>query len=115
MARASKLCPRCPNLQPCADHPIKAWASSTRSERVISGSRQQRRAKAVMQLHDGICHVCSRPGADQVDHVIPTVAAASPTGEAGPDTMDNLRPIHAEPCHRVKTQAEAQRARSRTA
>lgn len=108
MSRASKLCPKCPNLQPCPDHPKQAWAGSTRSERTISGSRQQRRAKAVMHLHDGICHVCNRPGANEVDHVIPLA-------EGGADDMDNLRPIHARPCHAEKTQAEARRARGATA
>ena len=51
----------------------------------------------------GICHVCHRPLADQVDHVIPL-------SEDGPDTLDNLAAIHAQPCHEAKTQAEAQRA-----
>jgi 5-methylcytosine-specific restriction protein A len=106
MPRASKICPRCPNLQPCTEHGTKPWASSQRRERTISGSAQQRRAAAVMHLHDGVCHACGRPGADQVDHVIPLA-------EGGDDTMDNLRPIHAQPCHVAKTQAEAERARSR--
>lgn len=116
-ARASKICPRCPNLQPCADHPpATAWSSSTRSERTISGSKQQRRAKAVMHMHDGICHVCGRPGADQVDHVIPTAPEArDPEHRHLPlsviDATSNLRPIHERPCHIEKTQTEAARAR----
>lgn len=61
-----------------------------------------------MELHDGICHVCGRPGANEVDHVIPL-------SEGGADDMDNRRPIHARPCHVEKTQAEAQRARQRHA
>ena len=35
-----------------------------------------------------------------------------PLAEGGADTLDNLRPIHARPCHQRKTQAEAQRART---
>jgi hypothetical protein len=34
-----------------------------------------------------------------------------PLAEDGPDELDNLRPIHAKPCHAEKTQAEARRAR----
>jgi 5-methylcytosine-specific restriction endonuclease McrA len=106
LTRARKVCsqPNCPQLQPCPDHAPKPWAGSQRRERTISGSAQQRRALAVMHLHEGICHVCHRPGSDEVDHVICL-------SEGGPDTMDNLRPIHSEPCHSEKTQAEAQRAR----
>lgn len=111
MTRARKICAHsgpegsCPNLQPCPDHPKVPWAGSTRRERTISGSRQQARARAVMHMHDGICHVCGRPGSDEVDHVIPL-------SEDGPDTIDNCRPIHSDPCHARKTQAEAHRARS---
>lgn len=107
MARASKLCNHCPNLQPCPDHPKVPWAGSTRSERTASGWEQQRQARLVMHTHDGICHVCHQPGADQVDHVIPT---APPWN--GPDTLDNKRPIHKRPCHERKTQREATEART---
>lgn len=106
MARARKICsePDCPHLQPCPAHPKQAWAGSRRRERTISGSRQQARARAVLHMHDGICHVCEYPGSDEVDHVIPLA-------EGGADDDSNLRPIHSDPCHREKTQAEAQRAR----
>lgn len=70
-----------------------------------SGSREQRINRAVMEKHDGICHVCNLHGADQVDHVIPL-------SEGGSDSMDNRRPIHSEPCHRLKTAREAARARN---
>lgn len=108
-SRAAKICsaPDCPNLLPCPEHASKPWATSTRRERTGSGWSQQRKARAVMRLHDGICHVCEKPGANEVDHVIALT-------EGGADTMANMRPIHAEPCHRLKTQLEAQRARSRS-
>lgn len=61
-----------------------------------------------MARDHGICHVCRQPGADQVDHVI-CIA------EDGPDTEENLAPIHSRPCHTEKTHREAERGRARRA
>jgi 5-methylcytosine-specific restriction protein A len=61
----------------------------------------QRRA-ATLQAHKGVCHVCGRGGATQVDHVIPA-------HQGGTDHPTNLRPIH-ETCHRTKTAREANAA-----
>lgn len=104
MARAAKMCstPNCPNLQPCDEHKKIAWEGSTRREKAIAGSRLQRRNRHVMVKYQTVCHVCGKHGADQVDHVVPLA-------EGGADTLENLRPIHAKPCHQDKTQAEAQR------
>lgn len=106
MTRAAKMCsnPRCGNLMPCPDHERKSWDTSRRRERTTSGWEQQRRAQRVMRQHDGICHVCGRPGADEVDHVVSLE-------QGGADSETNLRPIHARPCHAEKTQREAQQAR----
>lgn len=57
-----------------------------------------------MRRDAGICHVCGKPGATQVDHVIPLA-------HGGPDDDTNLAPIHAEPCHREKTRREARPGR----
>lgn len=108
MPRALKVCadPDCPNYQPCPTHGRKPWGTSTRNSRPgRSGSREQRINAVVMRKHRAICHVCGRGGADEVDHVVPLA-------EGGADTMANRRPIHAKPCHRDKTQREAQRART---
>lgn len=56
--------------------------------------------------HGGVCHVCGGPGADEADHVVPLA-------EGGPDTLENMRPIHGQPCHREKTAREAARGRTR--
>lgn len=109
VTRAAKICshPGCPHLQPCPDHTQQPWQSSTRRARTISGSAQQARAARIMRLHERRCHVCGKPMADQVDHVIPLA-------EDGADDESNLAPIHSVPCHRDKTLAEAERARRRT-
>lgn len=50
-----------------------------------------------------ICHICSEPGADAVDHVVPLA-------RGGPDEAWNLRPAHHNQpnshgirCNRVKS------------
>jgi 5-methylcytosine-specific restriction endonuclease McrA len=107
--RAAKACsdPHCPNLQPCPDHQREPWQGSRRRERMVlrSGSQEQKRREFVLMRDAGICHVCGLGGANEVDHVIPL-------SENGPDDLDNLRPIHSEPCHRQKTAKEAQRVRN---
>lgn len=65
----------------------------------MSGSREQKRAQYVLERDDTICHVCGHPGADEADHVVPL-------SQGGSDTLDNLKPIHREPCHREKTLRE---------
>ncbi len=111
MTRASKICsePMCPNLQPCSIHFKEPWSGSRRKERIASasgrkrsGSREQKQARFILLKYDGICHVCGKPGSTEVDHV-------DPLCEGGADTLDNKRPIHSEPCHVEKTQAEAHR------
>jgi 5-methylcytosine-specific restriction protein A len=111
---AVRVCaePTCPELveggNRCPAHRPKPWRN--RGNRTtttgLSGWQRQQRAQRVMRQHDGICHVCHQAGADQVDHIVPLA-------EGGPDTEHNLAPIHREPCHRTKTQAESARARRR--
>lgn len=106
--RAAKPCAHidCPNLKPCADHPDVAWQGSKHNERrTRSGWAQQKINRAVMLEHEGLCHVCNQHGADEIDHVIPLA-------EGGADTPENMRPIHASPCHKDKTAAEAARGRA---
>lgn len=63
----------------------------------ISGSKRQQRNARILAACD-ICHICGRPGADAVDHVIPLA-------RGGSEAAGNLRPAHhdVEPyCNRVK-------------
>ena len=61
--------------------------------------------KRVMRAHNGICHVCGKPGSDEIDHILNRKSGGS-------DAWENLAPIHKAPCHVQKTQEEAQRARN---
>lgn len=50
--------------------------------------------------HEGICYVCGEPGATEVDHKQAIALGGARTDRA------NLAPIHASPCHEIKTQRE---------
>jgi 5-methylcytosine-specific restriction endonuclease McrA len=111
VAKAAKACSHhdCPHLQPCPnpEHQRKPWQGSRRREQSrLSGWAQQRMAKAILVKYRGICHWCGKGGADEVDHVVPLA-------EGGADDMANRRPIHADPCHKIKTEQEAKRARAK--
>lgn len=84
-----------------SDHAV-AWstaATSPRKARLPKGWASIRRR--ILERDEGICHVCHRGGADQVDHVVP-----------GDDHSDgNLAAIHDDPCHRAKSSAEGAAAR----
>lgn len=51
----------------------------------------RRLAKLVIQLADGICAICQRPGADLADHIVER-------RKGGLDSLDNLRAVHRS-CH----------------
>jgi 5-methylcytosine-specific restriction endonuclease McrA len=59
----------------------------------------------ILERDQGICHVCGRPEADQVDHI----------GDRDNHDPANLAAIHDDPCHRHKTamQGVATKARIR--
>lgn len=95
----------CPHAMPCPLHKPTPWRRETPRSR-LSGSRQQKRSRFVIDRDNGLCHVCGYAGADQADHVIPI-------SEDGPDNVSNMAAIHAKPCHEEKTLAEAARARTR--
>lgn len=102
MARPSGICvePGCHELKPCPTH-RKAWAPGQKAKTGRSGWDSQRRNARVLRRHRTICHVCGRPGGDQVDHVLALALG-------GADTDDNLRPIHPRPCHLEKTANDRQ-------
>lgn len=77
------------------------WFDSQRVHRLPSNWRELRRE--CFSLYGDICHVCHKPGADDVDHL-----------HAGDNhSLANLRPIHNNPCHRRKSAQEGVAARAR--
>ena len=60
--------------------------------------------RRIMRRDHGICHVCGKPGANEIDHVVPHF-------EGGSHDDSNLAPIHKDPCHKRKTSAEQQRGK----
>lgn len=108
-----KVCaqPGCPDLTDstyCPAHKPKAWASSTRRERVgKSGWQQQADAQRILRRDRHLCQIqgphCTGH-ATEVDHIVPTF-------EGGTDTDNNKQPA-CPACHRAKTQQEAARART---
>ena len=49
--------------------------------------RHQKHRQMIMAKYKGICHICSEPYADAIDHVVPVA-------KGGSDHPDNLRPAH---------------------
>lgn len=60
----------------------------------------------VLHRDHRICHVCSRPGADEIDHI-------TPLAEGGVHDLTNAAAIHATPCHATKSRAESERGYAR--
>ena len=85
------------------------WAGGGHGRRLgQTGWERQKENQQTLAAHGGICHVCGKPGADRVDHVIPLAV----TGPAG-NVESNRRPIHENPCHKQKIAAEAAAGRAK--
>jgi 5-methylcytosine-specific restriction protein A len=81
------------------------WAGSSRRSRLPRNWEALRAAKHRQNpLH--VCHVCGKPGGDQLDHIV-----------RGDDhSLSNLGWIHtnvAPYCHRAKSSAEGNAAKKR--
>lgn len=94
----------------CGEHRRVGWREDdTRSSTVrlgISGSGWQALRLRILKRDEWTCYVCRLPGADEVDHIIPTWEGGAKLDPA------NLAAIHAEPCHREKTDRENIRRRA---
>jgi 5-methylcytosine-specific restriction protein A len=90
----------CVNLQPCPLHERKPWASSDRAQRLPRGWAKKRR---YVLLRDPLCSICGVNISTECDHIKP-----------GDDhSYDNLQGV-CVPCHRAKSQAEAEAARAQS-
>ncbi|WP_366484834.1 HNH endonuclease signature motif containing protein [uncultured Arthrobacter sp.] len=72
------------------------------SRSVGGSSRQWRELRARILKASDVCHICGRPGADAVDHIVPLA-------RGGTNDPRNLAPAHhdVEPkCNRVKGDRE---------
>lgn len=63
--------------RPSRRRPVRKWG----------GRPAARLIAAALALYGDRCHLCGGSGADSADHVIPR-------SRGGPDTLDNLRPVH---------------------
>jgi 5-methylcytosine-specific restriction enzyme A len=59
-----------------------------------------RTRRRILRRDHGICYVCGKPGANQVDHI-------RPASQDGSEDDINLAAIHQYPCHAAKTAREA--------
>lgn len=82
-----------------------------KSNRIVPTNWKGIKAR-VLRAHDGICHLCKHPDAEQVDHIL-NVA------RGGTHDDSNLAPIHGRPCptcggrcHAEKTGQEAAAGRT---
>lgn len=99
----------------CDEHQRNGWEeyrrrnkpNDTRNRLGISTTRWEELKNAAMAEHNGRCHWCGDFGADQVDHILAVSLGGAKTA------LENLAPIHAEPCHREKTAQEMSELRKR--
>lgn len=62
--------------------------------RRLTGRARQERNRRLLALND-TCHICGKPGADTIDHVVPLA-------RGGTEHPTNLRPAHMYPCNAAK-------------
>ena len=58
-----------------------------------------RTRRRILRRDQGICCICGKPGADQVDHIIPVT-------QGGAEDDSNYAAIHSRPCHLAKSLTE---------
>ena len=90
----------------CGKHPREAWGKKPTATKRVTGRRLQAMRASLFTRHP-LCVECERQGrvtlATQRDHVIPLA-------EGGLDDSSNEQGL-CEPCHEVKSLAEALRGR----
>lgn len=93
----------------CAKHPKPVWTKPVAATKRITGRRLQAMRAQLFAAHP-LCAECQRQGrvtlAKQRDHI-------TPLAEGGTDDDDNVQGL-CEPCHEVKSKAEAVRGLRRS-
>ena len=74
-------------------HHAMAW-NNNKTGHVDTATKRR-----IMARDNGICCECGQPGANQIDH-------RHPLSQGGTHNDTNLAAIHADPCHRNKTEQE---------
>jgi 5-methylcytosine-specific restriction enzyme A len=93
--RACVVCGRPSTDGYCPDHRPTPWQSSKRRQRMgLSGGAWQAVRQKVLARDRGLCYLCDRDGADQVDHLVEV-------GAGGSNALTNLASCHAS-CHARK-------------
>lgn len=109
MPKAPRRCPSpgCDNMirhtRYCAEH-TESWSTPS-GWKIPPGWHRDR--EYVLERDDWTCHICGRPGADTVDHLIPQ-------SQGGPDSLDNYAAVHDRTpphCHRTKTNQDRKQQR----
>ncbi len=76
-----------------------AWEGSDRRARLPANWASVVRP-LVFATYGDVCHVCGRSGSDDVDHLV----------NGDDHSLENLRPIHYDPCHKQKSSLEGNAA-----
>lgn len=104
--------PGCPEFAThkgrCTEHQSSGWKDRRRPQddrttldRLGITEQRWRELKVMVMARDrGKCCECGGDGATEVDHRLAVALGGAKTDPA------NLAPIHAEPCHRLKTSRE---------
>jgi 5-methylcytosine-specific restriction endonuclease McrA len=116
---STRVCakPGCPKFTDgerfCPAHtPESGWKRRPSRAKGLRTEDDRKRRSNILRRDKGVCYVCSEPGADEVDHVVPLWKFKAGLASGSPDAPTNLKAIHADPCHKRKTRMESQEAKN---
>ena len=99
----------CPPHTPAAGWKVRPARSSGSR---VRGEDWLKLTRYITTRDRGLCHVCGRPGATEVDHVVPLWKFLTGLATGNPDAPSNLAAIHADTCHKGKTAQESVEAKA---
>jgi 5-methylcytosine-specific restriction enzyme A len=98
--KASTVCPKCPELQPCPTHGMHGGKTGYYDRNYLPTDWPRRR-KLVLG-RDPICVLCGKSKSTDVDHI----------GDRLDHSLENLRGL-CRKCHRSRTSRQANAAKKR--